>query len=138
MPIGTPKKIEFARSWSNTYGEFDQYDVEFEDGTTAETSVKKGNKPKFVEGEPAEYEIKGKSPKGTPKIGYVDQKDGGGHHGGGRSSGGDAHRDRCIFICNAMNNAVALIGSQAIEAAKLEATFRRILSIMEGEAKDSS
>lgn len=83
---GMVSSVEFGRSWSNDFGEFDQYDIEFEDGTQAENSVKKGGTPKFVVGQMAEYEVAGKTPKGVLKIKPV-KPDGGGYAGKGGGGG---------------------------------------------------
>lgn len=74
-------RIEFDKTWSSSYGEFDQYNVSFENGDTGQVSVKKGNDAPWTVGDEAEYTKQSKD--GYPdKIKKVFQQ--GGKGGGGK------------------------------------------------------
>lgn len=74
-------RIEFDKTWSSSYGDFDQYNVSFENGDTGQVSVKKGNDAPWTVGDEAEYTKQSKD--GYPdKIKKVFQQQGGKGGGG--------------------------------------------------------
>jgi hypothetical protein len=127
------KMVQLTGNWKNKFGEFDQYAVEFEDGTEGEFSVKKGNKPRAEEGQEMEYEITGKSPKGTPKIKFLQEQGGG---GGGRGGGYQSHspeQRKGINACNALNNAVALVNAGKVEEKVLLPCAEKLFTWLESK-----
>ena len=107
MPTSKCVKCDKARQWTNKFGTFDQYDVEFEDGVTGEHSVKENNNPHFTVGQEGDYEITGVSPKGTNKIRKPKEAFGGGGRaeeafsgkpsGGAAKGGRPAWKERDVF-----------------------------------------